>query len=255
MLNGFKTLLVRRTPQLSALAKELAGKRHELGQLKTDLVERELAFASLRLGLATFEGMYLRTIGTLYADLDEINAQAAERVAESLNRAHATYQATKAREQAARSRSRACGEAANAPEIHPTPELKQLFREVTSRFHPALTGEDAVREVGERLMAEANRAFESGNEGALAQILKRDGGSLEPLPGSEATDQLACLTRQIAQVHDRLAQIETEISQSTEGNVAQLWIKSEKARAEGRDLLSEMAANLMPQLRRARNSR
>ena len=60
---------------------ELARKRAELVGLEDDLAERELSLASIRAELAAFERRYLRTVGVLYAELDEINAQIAQRKA------------------------------------------------------------------------------------------------------------------------------------------------------------------------------
>jgi hypothetical protein len=58
--------------------RELEGKRARLAALEAELVQRELELATLRAELATFELRYLRTVGVLYAELDEIEAQIAE---------------------------------------------------------------------------------------------------------------------------------------------------------------------------------
>ena len=74
---------------------ELATKRQELAELESELTERELYLADLENGLAFFEGQYLRSVGVLYAELDEIEAQ----IAELMSRKHAKDQAA---QQAAR---------------------------------------------------------------------------------------------------------------------------------------------------------
>jgi len=45
-------------------------------------VDRELELADLRAELSAFEGLYLRRVGVLYAELDELNARIAELIAE-----------------------------------------------------------------------------------------------------------------------------------------------------------------------------
>jgi len=50
---------------------ELLRKREELAAIRTTLAERELELVDLRAQLATFEGRYLRQVGTLYAELDD----------------------------------------------------------------------------------------------------------------------------------------------------------------------------------------
>jgi septal ring factor EnvC (AmiA/AmiB activator) len=58
--------------------RELKRKQTELDSLETELIQRELDLATLRAELAEFESRYLRTVGVLYAELDEIEAQIAE---------------------------------------------------------------------------------------------------------------------------------------------------------------------------------
>src|SRR5450755_150958 len=56
---------------------ELDRKQNELAQLEGELADRELELAGLRSELAAFEGLYLRTVGVLYAELDDLNAKIA----------------------------------------------------------------------------------------------------------------------------------------------------------------------------------
>jgi hypothetical protein len=56
---------------LSPEERELANKREELTILQVELTDRELFLESLRAELAAFEGLYLREVGALYAELDE----------------------------------------------------------------------------------------------------------------------------------------------------------------------------------------
>ena len=50
--------------------------------LQAELAERELFLTNLRAELSAFEALYLRQVGTPYAELDEWNAKIAERLAE-----------------------------------------------------------------------------------------------------------------------------------------------------------------------------
>ena len=80
-----KTELVRRlTPE----EEELAAKRDELAQLEAQLADEELALASLKAELAGFEGLYLRRVGILYAELDEWTARTSRN---SKSRSSATW--------------------------------------------------------------------------------------------------------------------------------------------------------------------
>jgi hypothetical protein len=128
--------------RLSPEEEELAKKRGELGPLQIQLAERELYLASLRAELAAFEGRYLRQVGVLYAELDDLNAKIAELVADENGTENARSAATQARAQAAESRAASHGEAAEAKEFAPSPELKSLYREVAKRVHTDLATDD-----------------------------------------------------------------------------------------------------------------
>ena len=60
---------------------ELRLKRLELEDIEKELVEKELQLTGLRAELADFERLYLRTVGVLYAELDELEARIAELIA------------------------------------------------------------------------------------------------------------------------------------------------------------------------------
>jgi chromosome segregation ATPase len=62
--------------------RELESKRARLVALERELTQRELDLATLRAELQTFETHYLRGVGSLYAELDEIEAQIAEALAQ-----------------------------------------------------------------------------------------------------------------------------------------------------------------------------
>ncbi len=61
--------------------RELASKREEQATLEVELAERELRSANLRAELGAFERRYLHFVGVRYAELDELKAQIAERLA------------------------------------------------------------------------------------------------------------------------------------------------------------------------------
>jgi hypothetical protein len=115
--------------------RELENKKAELASLEVDLIQRELDLATLRAELASFDNEYLGTVGFLYAELDQIEAQIAE--AEARRRPSdpgAQAEAARARTQAQES-----SQAANAIDelkSKPTESLKKLFREVAKLIHP-----------------------------------------------------------------------------------------------------------------------
>ncbi len=78
--------------------RELENKQAEFAALEAELIQRELDLATLRAELADFERRYLQTVGALYAELDEIEAQIAEAKARRMRSdSKAQEQATRAR--------------------------------------------------------------------------------------------------------------------------------------------------------------
>jgi hypothetical protein len=64
----------RETPE----ERELAKKRAQLATLEAELAQRELDLSTLQNELRAFEARYLRIVGVLYAELDELAARIAE---------------------------------------------------------------------------------------------------------------------------------------------------------------------------------
>ena len=236
-----KTDLVRRlTPE----EEELAAKREELARLESQLADQELLLASLKAELAAFEGLYLRRVGVLYAELDEWNALLAELRAEQAGTPEAKAEAEEARTQAEQAYSAAHGEAANVQPFTPSPDLKKLYREAAKRVHPDTATDEADRARRERLMKEVNAAYAAGDEDALRHIIAALDASPDAVQGSGIGADLIRVLRQLKQIRSRIAAIELEIAKLSETDLAKLKAKENVAATEGRDLLEEMAASV-----------
>ena len=231
--------------------RELENKKAELASLEVELVQHELDLATLRADLADFENQYLRRVGVLYAELDEIEARIAE------TKAYRRPNDTDAQESAARARAQAqvSSESTRAiaePKFKPTESLKKLFREVAKRIHPDLAINDADRSRRQKVMAEANRAYEEGDEAKLLAILHAWETSPESVEGEGVGPELIRVIRKIAQIQRRLVTIEAEMQQLRTSDLYQLWSKTDEAQNQGRDLLSEMASQAEQEIAAAR---
>ena len=164
----------RKTPEEEELNKKLA----ELGELESDLAEQELELATIHGELRAFEIRYLRIIGTRYAELDEIGAQIAEL------QARLKPKDKDSQERASQARVKA-QESAQAFDVEqeplkqerftPSESLKKLYREVAKSVHPDLANDEEERVRRQRFMAEANKAYEEGDEVRLESILRKWG--------------------------------------------------------------------------------
>lgn len=237
----------RSTPE----GQELEKKLEELASLEAELIQRELDLATLRAELAEFESRYLRTVGVLYAELDEIEAQIAEAQARRRpSDSKAQEDATRARAQAEESAQTA--RPAAEPRPKPTEDLKKLFREVAKCIHPDLATNDTDRERREKLMAEVNLAYENGDEAKLRRVLADWESSPDTVEGEGVGAELIRVIRKIAQIQRRLVDIDAEIEQLRTSDVYELKAKADDAESHGRELLKELASQVENQIDAAR---
>lgn len=241
------------TPRPKPEEEELSLKRQELQALENQLVERELYLVGLRGELSAFEKLYLKTVAVLYAELDEIEAQIAEvRARQEPSNREAQDAARDARARAEETRTSttwiALGESV---EFAPSPSLKSLYREVAKQIHPDLASDELDRAKRQRLMADANKAYEDGDEARLRAILEEYESSPETVQGEGTAPDLVRVIRKIAQVKRRLREIEEDVQRILKSEVAQLKSRVDEASKQGRELLVEMAEAVQNEIRRA----
>ena len=230
--------------------RELSRKLFELSELETELAQCELDLATLQAESHTFEARYIRIVGVCYAELDEIEAQIAEAEARLKPKDDKIQEeAAQARDQAQAS-AQAAGIAQEPREdkFSPSESLKKLYREVAKCIHPDFATDEKERTRRQQLMADANRAYEEGNETKLRAILTEWKSSPESVEGEGTAAELVRVIRKIAQVEKRLRVIETESTQLEESDLYQLKTKVETAENEGRDLLDEMASRVKEEI-------
>jgi ABC-type phosphate transport system auxiliary subunit len=264
-------MVVRTGPE----EKELARKHQELAQLQSELADRELFLANLRGELAAFQRRYLREVGALYAELDDLSAKIAEwlpsnsstdaaaqeqwyaKIAdlaeEDEQTAEFSFSATWARGYGGRRNFTLGAEESNEEAFRPSTRLKSLYREVAKRVHPDLATNEADRHKRELLVKQANEAYQRGDHEALRNILAEYEDSPESVQGEGVAADLARVIRQIKQIKARLSRIEREIAALMNSDIGKLRVKAEAAVAEGRDLLAEMAADLRRRIELQRN--
>jgi hypothetical protein len=226
--------------------RELARKLQEQERLEAELAECELRLATLRGELRTIEARYLQLVGAPYAELDELRAQVAERLAaeepgnERLQRA--------AREARARADQSRTAVSANEPREHkafsPSPELKRMYREAAKRIHPDLTADPGDRARRQELMAEVNRAYQEDDQAGIAKILEVYESSPEAVHGEGPGAELVRVIRKLSLMNHRLAEIETELETLLNSDLYLLKVQADDAQEQGRDLLDEMAGKV-----------
>ncbi len=235
---------------------ELAKKRAELAPLEAILAQRQLELATLQAELRDFEARYLRIVGVRYTELDEIEAQIAEAMAElKPNDEQARAQAAHARAQAEESAQATGSVSEQQPsrKFTPSETLKKLYRELARLVHPDTVLDESEKARCHSLMARVNKAYEEGDEEALRDILNQWESSPESVKGEGIALDLVRVIRKIALVEQRLKTIEEEILSLDESDLYQLRSKVEQAEDDGRDLLQEMEAQVEEQIEVARD--
>lgn len=241
-------------PLLKPEEQELARKREEQAAIEAELAERELRSANLRAELSAFERRYLHFVGLRYAELDELKAQIAERLTKEHPEDERAQEAAKiARARANETKSTAGEKAAQEPRaFKASVEMKRLYREVAKRIHPDLTSNREDRSKRQQLMAEANEAYERGDETKLTRILTNYEFSPEAVEGEGAGAELIRVIRRISQARSRLAEIEAELQEVMRSDLYQLKARTDEAEKGGRDILKEMIRNVDGQIAQAK---
>lgn len=235
---------------------ELSQKREELSNLQTLLAQQELNLTTLQVELHAFERRYFRVVGVLYAELDEVEAE----IADLLSRSSPKDQEMRMRAAEGRDRANESAHeskmiqetAGQAEKFKPSDTLKKLYRDIAKSIHPDLAVDDEDRTRRQRFMAEANQAYEEGNEIRLREILHEWESSPDAIKGDGVAAELIRVIRKIAQVQERLRTIEATIDDLQSSDLYRLQGEVESAEAEERDLLAEMASRLDLQIDDAR---
>jgi len=233
---------------------ELERKRGEQAALEGELADRELRSASLRAELGAFERRYLHFVGQRYAELDELKAQIAERLAKEQPENERAQQAARdARARADETKFTAGEKAAREPRaFEASAEMKRLYRDVAKRIHPDLTSDREDRLKRQQLMAQANEAYEQGDEPRLRNILAGYESSPEAVKGEGPGAELVRVIRRISQTRSRLSEIEAEMQELGRSDLYQLKSRLDEAGTSGRDLLKEMAGEIEERIAQAK---
>ena len=241
-----KSIIIRLTPEHEEIQRKLA----ELLQLDTEVAELELKLATLLAELHHFQLQYYRRVGSLYIELDEVEAQIAEFIA-LLNPwdQEAQKRAKKARIKAKVSQRASQSLANNKEETNdfkPSASLKELYRQIAKLIHPDLTTDTQECEIRKQIMMEVNKAYEKGDEIKLRRLLR------QILNGSPIMEEGEDVAEEIAQVKERIKSIQAEITQIQKQSIYKLRERILKAQKEGKDLLGEMTAELEEKLKEAK---
>jgi hypothetical protein len=218
----------------------LNARREELARLEVELAERESQLAKLRGEMAAFESRYLNTVGDRYDELAKIEKEIAK--LQGLD-SDDDYDGDSLADDEV-----GCGQ----NRFH-SDKLKKLYREVARKLHPDLASCPQERQHRHQLMVEVNRAYESGAEDRLQELLEA-GASLEAVETDGAMSaEMILLLRRIAEAKKQVAEIESDIEEISASEIYRLKLRVENSEAMGIDLFADLLSQVDRQIKKAHN--
>lgn len=222
--------------------------RAQVEAVTREIAELELELATAQGELSEFSLRYHDAIGSRMTELDALQAELALRLAAKAPddpRAKEHAEAAKARAEESKQEEARYREAAKeagheaGKRFSPSGDLKKLFRQVAQKIHPDRARDEADRAWRTKLMAEANRAYRSGDTATLREVLAvwQEGQPAEALLRTD--DNL--LERQLERLKERLAAIQKELDALYASRLYELYQAERQARRQQRNLLEELA--------------
>lgn len=211
--------------------------REQLADLERQVSEREQKVAAMKVELQDLQSRYLAKVGGLYAELSTLDVAIldAEIRAGLRSAPDQAAEANRAADDADSGAEPACG----SPSA-PSSNLRRIFRDLAKTIHPDLARDEPARCRRHSLMAEANRAYAERDEDRLRLILRVWERSPEAILGDDPEANRLRLERRVAELGERLLELEAELADLRGSAIARLKRKIDEAKAQGWDLFAEM---------------
>lgn len=238
-------------PEIQELRAAVSERRERIAQL-------ELELSDTRNEVAQFEGQLNARLGPLTQRLEDLE----DRLAEARRRAERRAQwgdrtdwdeipdvVEQFRKTWTRSEEPPAPEPERPLDAETKGELKGLFRTLAKRYHPDLVTDPGEKRLRERVMAKVNAAYASGDLAAL-KALAAQPEHAEEAPRKTRTEIIAELHKEIRRLDGVIASLQRELQQLTNSYLVRLMLDASVARQAGRDLLGEMANDLLAEIAR-----
>jgi hypothetical protein len=127
-------------------------------------------------------------------------------------------------------------------------QIRDLFRKLAKRFHPDLTPDPEEKIQRQHIMAQVNQAYTIRD---LEMLLKLDETpDIARVNGSlSQAKQIAHIRVELKRLDLVITELETTIRQIDTSPIMQLRLETRMARRDGKELLSDMAADLNVQIK------
>jgi hypothetical protein len=228
---------------------ELARLEAEQAELEEELATAELQLETLKIELAQFHYRYHTTVSPLFVELDQWDLKISlVEAGQHPDDVEAQFRAKAAEEQARRSAEEASNFDKKPPPPEITPEIKQAYRQAAKLMHPDRASNDAERERRTVIMAQVNRAYESGDLSAIERLIADFGQDPEAITGDDIGSHMIKTIRRNAQLRRRLPEVEKGIIELQKHELFELMTIVNETEAMGGDPLGDMVQDLMRQI-------
>jgi hypothetical protein len=212
--------------------------------LRDRLAQVEEEHATLRSELAAFQSDYLRQVGVVDLQLQELQAKFLAIVAVRSG-AVEDQTAAEAAEHRFRETTTAMGAIPAPAGPPPSDDLKTLFRDAAKRMHPDLVADDVGREHAEAFMKRLNQSYKKGDAEAIGNLVRQ----WETSPYASARPAMAGPAPALAAA---VSQAEQRLADARDSDLARLMEQAFAASMSGRDLLAELRREAEAALGRTR---
>jgi hypothetical protein len=213
--------------------------------LRDRLAQLEEEHATLRSELAAFQSDYLRLVGVVDLQVQELEAKILAIVA-ARSGVLADQTAAEAAEQRFRETTTAMSAIPAPAGPPPSEDLKTLFRDAAKRMHPDLVADDAGRDHAEAFMKRLNQSYKKGDAEAIGNLVRQ----WETSPFASARPAMDSGPAPALQA--AVAQAELRLAEARDSDLARLMEQAFTATMSGRDLLAELRQDAEAALGRAR---
>ncbi|HEX8144830.1 MAG TPA: hypothetical protein VF553_19840 [Pyrinomonadaceae bacterium] len=206
------------------------------------MAQRRVELVALQEELRAFKARYTQLIGSLLAELSEVERS----IKEAESRTLGTDASTEDEEEASGT------DDAQGPNTLPVKtSLRKLFWSVARMFHPDMATDEGEARRRHTIMAEASRAYREGDVESLNTLL----GDEElrffctSTQGNEKEEDLAS---RLLHIKEELRTVEFGIKRIRQDGLYRLKLSVDEEAAQGRDALTEQAEQLKRQIVKAR---
>lgn len=233
-------------PEINELRIAIAERQEKIAELELDL-------SDTRSELARFELEYEAQVGHLQRRLEELEDELVQMRHRAAHRAQWGQRADdeeipdvieQFRKTWTRREEPAPPPAPEPPDAVAKDELKKLFRTLAKMFHPDLVTESYEKKRRAEVMAKINNAYAAGDVASLKALLEVPS---EPKPVFQKTraELVAELRSEVRRLDGVIRELSDTLQSLTRSEIVKLMLDVSIARTEGRELLVEIAKDLM----------